>query len=223
MKEAASWKLTGEHQELINEYMEERKNERGKYLPRVIVPDGETRVVCFAPGDPVVYEDHSVQEVRAGYTRYNAYTCSRGDCELCGRGVAKVRRAAYKVVNMTPYTRQKDGKTFVNSPQVLVLSSTAWQVLLDEIKDNGLEDPALAVFKVRRRGNGAQTTYSFKLVEKRAKKKIRLIAKKMVKEMDLMSLLAPPDKKKQKMLAKRYEEMEDDERGGKSKSREEEE
>lgn len=185
-----SW-IMGIDRNSARRYMEEAQNQQKKqFVPFVWIPDGESRELIFVDRAPFTYESHTV---RIG-GKFRSYTCPQVSCALCESGQRKTRRAAFRVVNLTPW-KDKKGEEHANTPQVLSLAGTYYLLLEDEAKESGVDSFENVKFKLRRRGNGIHTTYTPKFLGSgNLSKSEQRAVERCKSELSLRELLAPPSR-----------------------------
>lgn len=106
--------------------IEEAREQAGKRLFRMWLPDGETKVLRFINEEPLTYMEHRVQP--PGQKRPQFYTCIGEDCPLCavadGRRISKARFVgAYLVIDRDEFTYKqgpRKGETVKDQPRLFV-------------------------------------------------------------------------------------------------------
>lgn len=118
--------------------------------------DGEEAPFMFLTEEPINWDSHTIK-TRKGY---NTVLCTGEGCKHCAEGDRPRFVGSYLVVDLRPYTYEKDGKEVTKEYQVkLYTQGTRVLSQLDRLSDKyGLTDK---IWNLVRIGKGKSTTYTF--------------------------------------------------------------
>lgn len=145
----------------------------GKKLWRFFLSDdGDEADVRFLTEEPVNFYEHNVKR---GDNKFEQYTCTGDDCELCDDGDRPTYKGAYLIVDRREYEyTDKDGKKQKGKNQVrLFVQGMKVVSQLDRISEKyGLSNRDVTIVRL---GKGTQTTYTIERgdEEKMTEKEIR--------------------------------------------------
>lgn len=145
----------------------------GKKLWRFFLSDdGDEADVRFLTEEPVNFYEHNVKR---GDNKFEQYTCTGDDCELCDDGDRPTYKGAYLIVDRREYEyTDKDGKKQEGKNQVrLFVQGMKVVSQLDRISEKyGLSNRDVTIVRL---GKGTQTTYTIERgdEEKMTEKEIR--------------------------------------------------
>ena len=155
------------------ERQDKARENMGKKLWRFFLSDdGDEADVRFLTEEPVNFYEHNVKR---GDNKFEQYTCTGDDCELCDDGDRPTYKGAYLIVDRREYEyTDKDGKKQKGKNQVrLFVQGMKVVSQLDRISERyGLSNRDVTIVRL---GKGTQTTYTIERgdEEKMTEKEIR--------------------------------------------------
>lgn len=140
------------------ERQDKARENMGKKLWRFFLSDdGDEADVRFLTEEPVNFFEHNVKR---GDNKFEQYTCTGDDCELCDDGDRPTYKGAYLIVDRREYEyTDKDGKKQKGKNQVrLFVQGMKVVSQLDRISEKyGLSNRDVTIVRL---GKGTQTTYT---------------------------------------------------------------
>jgi|AntRauTorckE6833_2_1112554.scaffolds.fasta_scaffold00366_15 hypothetical protein len=140
---------------------EERGNQGFELFDFFVAEDGGEAPFMFLTEEPVNWDSHTYQ-TRNG--RYNTVLCTGDDCKFCNDNDRPRFVGSYLVLDLRPYTYEKDGEEITKEYQVkLYTQGTRVLSQLDRLSSKyGLKDKLWNLVRI---GKSTSTTYTFEREE----------------------------------------------------------